>query len=396
METINDYYNGVIQRAKSDIDSKPETYLLGVKANELVQYYVNKYQLTLIERDDSREITYDKEKAIMRRVRNMQFPIGRDIPLKIFYPIIPKARLKEVIQKRASTWSSGHQLDFNGDSLIVTVLLNEDNVNQDTKITRAIEDLKKVIGWKNSDVQNGNKKLETELSNYISQKQKQLGADIKLIEEIIEKVPVKLQRRTTSIPKVDLSVREVIKPVYPKAKKIEEPFIEADKVEAVVKLLENAGLSFETTPRIFSKLKEEDLRDILLSQLNTVFEGDATGETFVKTGKTDIHLRIDKRSILSAECKFWDGEKHYLSMMEQLFGYLTWRQNYGILITFSRRKGFSDVIEKAKSTAQAFSTTPKNSLKIRDESHFVTTCRLPEDQMKYVTLHHLLFNLYLE
>lgn len=396
MENINDYYNGVIQRAKSDIDSKPEAYLLGVKANELVQYYVNKFQLPLIERDDSREITYEKEKAIMRRVRNMPFPIGRDIPLKIFYPIIPKARLKEVIQKQSSTYYPGYQLDFNDDSLIVTVFLKGDNVNQETKITRAIEDLEKVIGWKNSDVQNGNKRLETTLSNYISQKKKQLGADNKLIEEIIKKVPVKLQRRTTSIPKVDLSVRKEIKPVYPKAKKIEEPFIEADKVEAVVELLKSAGFSFETTPQVFSILEEEQLRDILLSQLNTVFEGEATGETFVKKGKTDIHLRIDKGSILSAECKFWDGEKNYLSMMDQLFSYLTWRQNYGILIIFSRRKSFSGIIEKAKSAALAHSTTLKNLLKMRDKSHFVTTSRLPEDPMKYVTLHHLLFNLYFE
>lgn len=104
MGTINDYYNDAIQRAKSDIDSKPEVYLLGVKANELVQYYVKKFQLPLIERDDSREITYEKEKAIMRRVRNMPFPIGRDIPLKIFYPVIPKAGFKEVIQKQSSTY----------------------------------------------------------------------------------------------------------------------------------------------------------------------------------------------------------------------------------------------------------------------------------------------------
>ena len=191
METINDYYNGVIQRAKSDIDSKPEAYLLGVKANELVQYSVNKFQLPLIKRDDRREITYEKEKAIMRRVRNMPFPIGRDIPLKIFYPIIPKARFKEAIQKQSSTYYPGYQLDFNDDSLIVTVFLKGDNVNQETKITRAIEDLEKVIGWKNSNVQNGNKRLETMLSNYISQKKKQLGADNKLIEEIIKKVPVK-------------------------------------------------------------------------------------------------------------------------------------------------------------------------------------------------------------
>ncbi len=399
MGTIREYYDDVIDRAKKDIDSKDEAYLLGVKANELVQYYVGSYRLTTIERDDNREIRIAKDKAVPRRARfDSRAIVGRDIPLTIIYPIISDPKNLEVIRRRASKyWPSGFKLYSTHDSLQVTVSVNKDGVNQDTKITGAIEDIEKVIGWKNKDVHEGNERLETELSKYIRQKQEQLSADDDLIEEIIAKVPIKLQRRSTTIPMVDLTIREEIKPVYPSAEKKEEPYIEVDKVNAVLKLLKNGGLSFETTPKVYSKkLEEEDLRDILLSHLNIVFEGAATGETFVKNGKTDIHLRIEKRSILRAECKFWKGEERYLSMMEQLFGYLTWRQNYGILITFSRNKNFTSVIDKARTAALNAPTTVNNSLEVIDESHFVTINRLPGDTMKEVTLHHLMFNLYLE
>ncbi|TFF92307.1 hypothetical protein EU546_07665 [Candidatus Thorarchaeota archaeon] len=396
MGTIREYYDDVIQRAKDDIDSQDDAYLLGVKANELVQYYVNISRLTKIERDNSREVEYEKGKAISRRARHdSRLIVGRDIPLRIIYPIIPKHHNKTVIQNRASTFrSGGNELEFTVDSLIVTVFLNEDNANQETKIRRAIEEIEAVIDWKNSDVQEGNKKLETKLSRYILQKQGKLKADNELIESIIEKVPITLRRRTTSSPTVDLTVREEIKPVYPTPEKIQEPYIKADRVASVIRLLENGGNSFETTPKVYSKLKEPDLRDILLSHLNIVFEGAATGETFVRRGKTDIHLRFDKGSILCAECKFWHGQKHYLSTMDQLFRYLTWRQNYGILITFSRNKDFTSVVRKAQAAAKDSPTTLDKPLRVIGETHFVTTNGLPEDSRKRVTLHHLLFNLY--
>ncbi len=398
MRTIREYYNEVIDRAKKDIDSKDDAYLLGVKANELVQYYVDSYRLTIIERDNSREVRYSRDKAVPSRAGfDSRVIVGRNIPLTIFYPIISDPRNLKVIRRRASTYrTSGFELHSTHDSFQVTVFVNKDGVDQDTKITRAIEEIEKVIGWKNKDVHEGNERIEPELSKYILQKQEQLSADDDLIEEIIAKVPIKLQRRSTAIPMVDLTIREEIKLVYPKAEKKKEPKIERAEVEAVVKLLKNGGYSLEKTPQVYSELKEEQLRDILLSHLNIVFEGAATGETFVKKGKTDIHLRIEKGNILCAECKFWGGEEHYLSMMDQLFGYLTWRQNYGILITFSRNKNFSSVIDKAKTAALNAPTTVNNSLQVIDESHFVTINRFPGDTKKDVTLHHLLFNLYLE
>jgi hypothetical protein len=49
----------------------------------------------------------------------------------------------------------------------------------------------------------------------------------------------------------------------------------------------------EQSPHAFVKMGEEDLRTHFLVQLNGVYEGQATGETFNFEGKTDILIRID-------------------------------------------------------------------------------------------------------
>jgi len=158
-------------------------------------------------------------------------------------------------------------------------------------------------------------------------------------------------------------------------------------------MIKNIGLQFEVTPKVFSKLEEEELRDIVLSNLNTVFEGGATGETFSKNGKTDILLRITSGNILIAECKYWEGEKAYQEAIDQLFRYLTWRQNYGILITFSKRQSFSKVLEAAKACIPTHKTF-KIGISECSATHFESHHSFPDDLNKSVEIHQLFFNLY--
>lgn len=62
--------------------------------------------------------------------------------------------------------------------------------------------------------------------------------------------------------------------------------------------------------------------------------GSATGETFNKKGKTDILLRHAGNNAFVGECKFWKGEKSFLSTIDQLLGYLTWRDSKTAVIMF--------------------------------------------------------------
>lgn len=80
------------------------------------------------------------------------------------------------------------------------------------------------------------------------------------------------------------------------------------------------------------------------------FEGSATGETFNKSGKTDILLRHEGSNVFIAELKFWRGKKSYLDTISQLLGYLTWRDSKAAVVMFVKNKDFSTVLETAKET----------------------------------------------
>ncbi|MFB6447156.1 hypothetical protein [Bradyrhizobium tunisiense] len=87
-------------------------------------------------------------------------------------------------------------------------------------------------------------------------------------------------------------------------------------------------------------------------QLNGQFEGAATGETFNYQGKTDILIRVDGRNIFIAECKFWGGPKVLLETIDQLLGYLSWRDTKTAVVIFNRNRDFSKVLQSVLETAE--------------------------------------------
>ena len=109
------------------------------------------------------------------------------------------------------------------------------------------------------------------------------------------------------------------------------------------------------------------------------------GETFNKSGKTDIQLRYDSSVVFIAECKFWKGEKSFLKTLDQLLKYLTWRDSKTSVIIFVRNKNFSSVLEAVKTI---ISTHPNfiKFLNQSDESWFNYEFNLPIDTIKEIKL----------
>ena len=102
----------------------------------------------------------------------------------------------------------------------------------------------------------------------------------------------------------------------------------------------------EKTACTFTKLSEEELRDVILSNLNTHYLGSASGETFNKTGKTDIYIPFGNKAAYIAECKIWHGSKRFLEAIRQLSGYTTWRDIKTSLIIFNKdNKNFNTILD---------------------------------------------------
>lgn len=202
-----------------------------------------------------------------------------------------------------------------------------------------------------------------------------------------------MQKEDEVIKRIQLDPKPIIGRIRPTPVKPEDYQIDRQKVLDIIHVLDNQGRQFEKTPKTYANSGEEDLRNVLFVNLNSIFEGKATGETFMAKGKTDIYLNIDKGNILVFECKFWGGQKLYGQTIDQLLNYLTWRNNYGVIILFSKQRNFSNILEESKGAIQSHGAY-RQVFHIVRETHVLSHHTLPIDDKKNVEVHHLFYNLY--
>ena len=173
-----------------------------------------------------------------------------------------------------------------------------------------------------------------------------------------------------------------------------EPAITNETYEELLAIIRHAGASFEGTPQTYAPLGEEGLRDNVLSHINVVFEGKATGETFRKYGKTDVRLEEESRSAFVGECKLWGGERVLLDALTQLLGYLTWRDCKAALIIFNKNvAGFSGVQTTIDASLRAH-TKFLRDIKAGHTGEWRFVFQSQEDAGREVTVHVFAFNLY--
>lgn len=122
----------------------------------------------------------------------------------------------------------------------------------------------------------------------------------------------------------------------------EQTFVE------ILDIIDDLGLNIERSVERVRDLDEESLRDIFLIGINSHYAGLATGETFNRTGKTDILLRYDNKNLFVAECKFWKGQSQYKDAIDQLLDNLTVRDTQASLLIFSKNHSYSQMQERVR------------------------------------------------
>jgi hypothetical protein len=171
---------------------------------------------------------------------------------------------------------------------------------------------------------------------------------------------------------------------------LEHILLKAD-YDNILKILENMALVMERCPSAFSSLKEEDLRMHFLVQLNGLFAGNATGETFNYSGKTDILIRVGGRNIFIGECKFWAGPRKFAETIDQLLGYSSWRDTKTALLIFNKKKNFTRVLKEISSTIKRHPNL-KRILGRRSETSFQYVFRHKNDNNRELLMTVLAFD----
>lgn len=156
--------------------------------------------------------------------------------------------------------------------------------------------------------------------------------------------------KTFSIPDPRLREKIIVQqPTFSDQPYPPEPTLDYPTYQKILKTMDDMGRNFERMPALYADKDEEALRDHLLSILDPNFQmGSATGETFNKSGKTDILLRYDSAVAFVAECKFWKGIQAFHETIDQLLRYLTWRDSKSAIVLFIRNKEFTSVLETVK------------------------------------------------
>ena len=120
--------------------------------------------------------------------------------------------------------------------------------------------------------------------------------------------------------------------------------IRDEDYQHITEIIDGCCSAMEQAPGSYRSFEEEQLRDHILSVLNTHYEN-STGETFRRNGKTDINVPFDNHAAYIAECKIWHGKKAFLSAIDQLFSYTTWRDTKVSVIVFNKvNKSFENVL----------------------------------------------------
>ncbi len=189
-------------------------------------------------------------------------------------------------------------------------------------IKDSIKTVEKYAGWVSDDVGRFNGSLEETARSAIEKRREQLEKQGALLKKL--SIPIKKRSDAPSPIPVPMPKR-VVKPLPPGRVVEQEYGLRDEDYEFILRIIRHVSRSYESTPRALTKLAEEDLRDLVLGSLNTHFDGGAAGERFRKGGKTDICNEHENRAAFVAECKLWKGKKALNDAMNQLLGYLTWR-----------------------------------------------------------------------
>jgi hypothetical protein len=127
---------------------------------------------------------------------------------------------------------------------------------------------------------------------------------------------------------------------------VPEPVLSDRQYEHILGIIKRLTNTMERTPATYKGMGEEELRDIILANLNSHYEGNASAEAFNASGKTDILIRDQDKNVFIAECKIWSGPKMYSDTIDQLLGYTSWRDTKTALVIFNRNKNLSSVLEQ--------------------------------------------------
>ena len=394
---LRDFLEASKANVAHSIESEQDDYILNVNEDDYIAHKVSEATVENLEIhvDDIYASSNEQMISAERFPRDFDFYSGksykRDV-IKFHVPISGNIQLLHCIPSSRILWTM--EIEVSRDEFCFEIVNFRDNA--DEIVRRKDENIRSILQqYENvrTEVQRANSSLEQHVRNAFNSRKQRIQKSSGVLASL--GVPIKKTSaapETFSIPVPQKRKKPILnKPKVKEAGFTPEPSLDQSTYVDILKLIHDVGKEFERLPSLYASKEEEHLRDHFLMMLEPNFEGSATGETFNKTGKTDILLRHDGSNVFIGECKFWKGEKSFLSTISQLLGYLTWRDSKAAVIMFVPNKDFSSVVDTAKEASPKHT----NFLKYvdeKDETWFNYEFHLDGDRNRVVKLAVMLYH----
>ncbi len=309
---------------------------------------------------------------------------------------IPFTGEEWIFRYRTNTWSSVFpQAEVRPGHLRLSISRPHDVDSAEFKsiYERELSLIRKYVGYSHNQVVTYNENLTNLVQQSVNLRRDRIGRHDN-IAALLD-IPLATQLGAPSIEPVKVEIRPPpALPKVPKSGLAPEPGITDETYEHILKFIRHQGRTFEQTPRTFAVHGEEDLRNIILAQLNGHFLGDAAGEAFRGNGKTDICIEQENRAAFVGECKLWTGAAGLTAAMDQLLGYLTWRDSKAALIMFNvKNKNFTNILRVLPTALHAHPLFLRE-LACSEAGEWRVQMRSAENEGRRVTVQAFVFNLF--
>ncbi len=389
-EFISDFKS----QLKNEIKTTDTKYILAVDEKKYKQYLFDKYKFEEISilKETENIIELDR---VVKSIKDYDIFIDTEFfQFKIQYNYSGSPLLFKICPNPFTSRTFDVEIDKANSTISFTVVIKERdpslfNQLKEKRFNETFTNLENV----NRNAEEGNKNLKALIESEFDRIKSSYLKD----NEFFEAINVKSNKSTETIFSVP-SIKKRIIPELPSKldKELSSvPTMSHEMYDDILKIIFEAGKNMEKKPSLYLNKDEEGLRDQFLFILETRYEGTtATGETFNKSGKTDLLMKYskDNSNLFIAECKFWHGPVEFHKAISQLFEkYLTWRDSKVALIFFVTNKDFTNVLKSIKEESMKNKYFVKYNGE-RGESSFSYIFSLPQDVNKQIYLEILAFH----
>lgn len=374
-----------------EIESMDRDYILNVSTTDLVDHLFEKYSIKVpILHEDQKYIAHEGE-VMAEVLDNIRLTRVKMMSVTI---AIPFSGSREMLHLSASSQcpGGGPFADTSENEIRLTFVVQNNNPEVITHhLERSLKEIRANLAWQEQDLKPYNSGLRNTIKESIRRRRETHLANMEMLKAL--NIPIRSregQPATYKIPDIQRRI-EIPKPQVNTLTYKPEPEISMHDYEYILQALEQMVIAMERSPETYQSMGEEDLRNLLLMQLNVAYQGRATGETFNRSGKTDILVREEGKNVFVAECKIWHGTGQYNAAIDQLLGYTCWRDTKTALLVFNRNKDHTAVMGQIKETTMGHACC-KKLLHENGTGHFRFLFHQPDDKNREMYVSAMAFH----